>query len=236
VLTGNPIKWVDDWAIANLSINDRTKISAQLMAAHATFWTSPREPLFECVVPMQQAFSGIANILFVADLLTADILNKELPLFVLEAAIAGYWWPMFSTTDTRTEIFPGHFGHQDHWQEINSRWPGLFAAEIAEWQSKLLEPQANQPTGPKPNRARRGRPRVTTNQHPEVEPYLDAVSKVVKRRITIQDFCLVSGFADDTIFGFWRSGKTDRCSLIQKRRFEATLKLTPEQFIAALSA
>jgi hypothetical protein len=87
-----------------------------------------------------------------------------------------------------------------------------------------------------PSRARRGRPRETPNQHPEVEPYLDTVSKAATRPITIQDFCLVSGFADDTIFGFWRSGNTERSTSVHARRFEATLKLSPQQFLAQLSA
>jgi hypothetical protein len=249
LLTGDPIKWVDDWAIAGPSTNDRKKIKAQLLAAHATFWRTLSEAPHDCVAPMRQAFTGIAEILFMADLLTVEILNRELPLFVLEAAIAGHWWHMCSATDTRTEIFPGHFGHVDDWQEMNSRWYGLFAAEIAEWHSKLLEVEVpkplpeqqipREPAAPEEatkNRPRRGRPRVTPNQHPEVEPYLVTVSKAATREIIIQDFCSVSGFADDTIFGFWRSGNTERCTSGHARRFEATLKMTPEQFLAALSA
>ena len=145
LLTGDPIKWVDDWAIAGPSTNDRKKIKAQLLAAHATFWRTLSEAPHDCVAPMRQAFTGIAEILFMADLLTVEILNRELPLFVLEAAIAGHWWHMCSATDTRTEIFPGHFGHVDDWQEMNSRWYGLFAAEIAEWHSKLLEVEVPKP-------------------------------------------------------------------------------------------
>jgi hypothetical protein len=67
-----------------------------------------------------------------------------------------------------------------------------------------------------------------------VESFLDQVSTVAERRITILDFCLVSGFADDTIFGFWRSGNTDRCSSGHAKRFRATLNLTSEQFLAKL--
>lgn len=84
-------------------------------------------------------------------------------------------------------------------------------------------------------RARRGRPRVTTNQHPEVERYLDAVSKVAERPITIQDFCWVSGFGDDTIFGFWRQGNSPRCTGAHAKKFERTLALTPERFLAKLT-
>jgi hypothetical protein len=84
------------------------------------------------------------------------------------------------------------------------------------------------------SRPRRGRPRSKPNQHPEVEPFLNRVSKAAGRQVTIGQFCVVSGFADDTVFGFWRSGNTERCSTVHARRFEGTLKLTPEQFLARL--
>lgn len=97
------------------------------------------------------------------------------------------------------------------------------------------EPRPATPEEATKSRARRGRPRVTPNQHPEVEPYLDAVSKAAKRPITIQDFCRVSGFADDTIFGFWRQGESSRCQEAHAKRFERTLTLKPEKFLAMLA-
>jgi hypothetical protein len=84
-------------------------------------------------------------------------------------------------------------------------------------------------------RPRRGRPRQTPNLHPEVEPFLDRLSETAKRQITVADFCLVSGFGDDTVFGFWRQGRAERCPEAHARRFERTLKLSPEEFLAKLA-
>jgi hypothetical protein len=81
---------------------------------------------------------------------------------------------------------------------------------------------------------RPGRPRSTPNLHPEVEQYLDRVSEKATRRITIQDFCLVAGFGDDTFFGFWRRGN-NRCPEAHANRFKKTLAMSPEQFLAELA-
>jgi hypothetical protein len=85
------------------------------------------------------------------------------------------------------------------------------------------------------SRPRRGRRRKTPNCHPEVEPFLDQVSKRAGRQLTIREFCQVSGFADDTVFGFWRQGNTERCKEAHTKRFEKTLKLTPQEFLAKLA-
>jgi hypothetical protein len=95
-------------------------------------------------------------------------------------------------------------------------------------------------------RPRRGRPRRVPNHHPEVEGYLDDVTEFAKsaqnpypgleRDITITDFCLVSGFRDDTVFGAWRRGDTKRCPDPHARRFEATLRLKPVEFLERLNA
>ena len=95
-------------------------------------------------------------------------------------------------------------------------------------------------------RPRRGRPRLVLNHHPEVEGYLDDLTKFAKstqnpypglqRDITITDFCLVSGFRDDTVFGAWRRGDNKRCRDPHARRFEATLKLKPIEFLERLNA
>jgi len=92
---------------------------------------------------------------------------------------------------------------------------------------------------------RRGRPRRTPNLHPEVEAYLDDVSKLatsaqnphrgLRREINIADFCIVSGFKEDTTFGAWRRGDTTRCQDSHARRFEATLKLSPIEFLNRLN-
>jgi hypothetical protein len=93
---------------------------------------------------------------------------------------------------------------------------------------------AQQSAGADESRPRRGRPRQKPNLHPEVELFLDRVSGKAGRPITIAEFCLVSKFGDDTVFGFWRQGNTERCSETQAKRFDKTLKLSPEQFLAKL--
>lgn len=84
-------------------------------------------------------------------------------------------------------------------------------------------------------RGRRGRPRSKSNLHPEVEPYLEEVSKAVGRPVTIREFCQVSGFADDTVFGFWRQGNTVRCTAAHEKAFQRTLRLSPQVFLQSLS-
>jgi hypothetical protein len=90
---------------------------------------------------MQQAFDGIAKILFDANLLTLEILENQLRLFVLEAAIAGDWMTYFAHDEPRTAIFPGYLGNATMWKELQERapLPRIFLAEIAEWRSKLLD-------------------------------------------------------------------------------------------------
>jgi hypothetical protein len=81
-----------------------------------------------------------------------------------------------------------------------------------------------------------GHPRATPNRHPEVEPFLKRVSKAAERRITIRDFCRVTGHGDDdTYFGFWRRGD-DRCPERHAKRFERALNLSPEEFLQRLKS
>jgi hypothetical protein len=82
---------------------------------------------------------------------------------------------------------------------------------------------------------RPGHPRSTPNLHPDVEPYLDRVSKDkdAPRRIIIADFCLAAGFGDDTYFGAWRRGD-GRCPEAAAKSFERTLKLLPKEFLEKL--
>jgi hypothetical protein len=125
------------------------------------------------------------------------------------------------------------------------------ASRIAIWQAEALVARAAEFTGneaepdtgdlgdstsvePKPPEpSKRGRPRSTENLHPEVEKYLARVGKKAGRRITIAEFCLVSGFADDTIFGYWRRGDS-RCTEAHANQFRKTLTLSDEQFLAKL--
>ena len=221
---GDPTTGVDAWVITGLSPNDRKRIKVKLLDAHAAFCKAPENPTPRAVATdvMRQAFNGIARVLFDADILTEHILKNELQLFVLKAAVAGDWFWFDSDTRDKTLI---------------ARWFGVFAAQVSEWRSKLLRAATDSTEhalAQSEGRPRRGRPRQTPNNHPEVETFLLAVSKYAKRDITIMEFCWVSGFKDDTTFGFWRSGNTKRCSQGHASRFEATLKLTPLKFLAKL--
>lgn len=100
------------------------------------FWQDYDE---RAIPAMQQAMSGIAGILYDAGLLTWELLENGLPLFVVEAAAAGNWSKFYATDDERLEIFPGHFGSEVRWTVFKQRWPLALAAEIAEWHSKLLD-------------------------------------------------------------------------------------------------
>jgi hypothetical protein len=113
---------------------------------------------------------------------------------------------------------------------------GEMEAEGEMFTARVSDSGAASPDSAVPeNLPRRGRPRKTPNLHPEVEPFLDGVTEKAGRRITIANFCLVSGFGDDTEFGFWRQGNTERCTERHAKRFENTLKLSPEQFLHKLA-
>jgi hypothetical protein len=94
-------------------------------------------------------------------------------------------------------------------------------------------------------RRRRGRPRTTPNLHPEVEGYLEDVSRFAKsahnshpefqRDIIIADFWGVAGFPDDTVFSYWRRGDTSRCPEAHAQKFQNTLQLKPVQFLDRLA-
>jgi hypothetical protein len=140
---GDPTKIVDDWPLPRLSPADRIKIKSQLLKAHATFHRYPWGDNRKFIEPMQQAFTGIAGVLFEAKLLTSEILEKHLRLFILEAAVSGNWY-WYQVDEASSEIFPGYFGHSSHWQHFNQHYRLLFAAEIAEWKSKLLDEFAEQ--------------------------------------------------------------------------------------------
>jgi hypothetical protein len=96
---------------------------------------------------MRQAFSEIARILFDSGLLTIDLLEEKLRLLLCEVAIAGSWLGRYgyhATKETRSEIFPGYFGHASAWERLRDRFATLFAVDTAEWKSKLLEAEADQ--------------------------------------------------------------------------------------------
>src|SRR6266566_5584000 len=136
----DPTKWVDDWPLRGLSLTDRQKIKSQLLKAHAVFHRARFDDVFAFIAPMQQAFNGIASILCNANLLTVELLENELQLFVLESGIAGGWIPL-AKDEPRTEIFPSFLGNATVWNSFHqqSYLPAILLAEIADWRSKLLD-------------------------------------------------------------------------------------------------
>ena len=141
------IALVDEWPLPGLSPAHRAKIKSELLKAQATYYRlSMRELGFE--KPMQMAFTGIAAILFDASLLTIEILENQLRLLMVEAAMIGGWMNPHPD-DPRVEIFPGFFGHQLAWSRFNQHGIQILFASTAEWHSRLLDQSAEgaqQPT------------------------------------------------------------------------------------------
>ena len=136
-LKADPTRWVDEWPLPGLSETDRTRIKAALFKAHAGYLRAPMDSL-GYIEAMQQSFSEIAAVLFNSALLTVPILENQLRLFVVEAAVAGGWRSV-PDNEVRVEIFAGYFGHSTTWEDFNGRLHMLFSAEISEWHGKLLE-------------------------------------------------------------------------------------------------
>jgi hypothetical protein len=80
---------VDEVSFPDLPPDVRTKIKAQLLKAAAGCWKSSQLSASpEC---MRQAFHAIAQVLFDAQILKADLLS-EISLLVWESAVAGGWF------------------------------------------------------------------------------------------------------------------------------------------------
>jgi hypothetical protein len=155
VRVDDPTKWVDDWPLPGLRDSDRTKIKSQLLKAHAVAVELYRKDVFKAApAAMNMAFTGVAKILHESRLLTPEILDTQLPLFIIDAARAGRW--MFldrwrdredrgESLEVRTEIIPGYFGPPDLWSsyrnpEAHGLWErSIFEAETAHWKSELLD-------------------------------------------------------------------------------------------------
>ncbi|MGO8734588.1 MAG: hypothetical protein ACLQVM_17570 [Terriglobia bacterium] len=106
----DPTKGVDEWSLPGLSLADRKKIKSQLLKAQAIFHRTSWNDSLRLLRPVQQAFSGIASILFDAKLLTTELLENQLRLLISESAIAG--GSLYFATDVpRVEIFPKYFGN-----------------------------------------------------------------------------------------------------------------------------
>jgi len=149
----DPTKWVDEWPLPGLQPIDRIAIKSQLLKAHSS--ATQDTGTFHFQGPpkaMQQAYRGIAEVLWARGLVTDEILETILPLFVLEAAHAGAWswlWRWLERDsevdyEERTEIFPGFLGSALRWQSFKQRQEderGVFDGEIAYWKSRLLDEQ-----------------------------------------------------------------------------------------------
>jgi hypothetical protein len=143
----DPTLWVDEWPLPGLQEIDRVAIKSQLFKAHAanaerrnsgiSFYGQPEA--------LAQAFRGIAEILWSRGLITVEVLENQLPLFILEAALAGEWSWIYKRRELsdREEIFPGYLGHAQLWFSFSedSNYGRVFDGEIAHWKSRLLDEQ-----------------------------------------------------------------------------------------------
>jgi hypothetical protein len=114
----------------------KNKMKAPLRRADATFWNAPE---FEGAdrIAMKAAFFGVAKVLFEIGFLTTDILQKELPILVWEAAIAAGWYRF--AAETPSTIFPEKIGRYHVWRDPDGDWSNLFRVEIQEWSAQLVE-------------------------------------------------------------------------------------------------
>jgi hypothetical protein len=111
----------------------------------------------------------------------------------------------------------------------------LEPAGIPPWPRYVsLEARAQAQAEPEGERLRSGPRRAGRDHHPEVDRFLDRVSDHAERRITINEFCLVAGYRDDTLLGHWRRGN-GKCRPAQALKFERILKLTNEEFMERLA-
>lgn len=100
----DPGKWVDAWTVAGLSNEHRNRIKAQLLRADACFWRSPDGASAD-MDAMRQAFAGVAKVLAEAGIMTKELLKKEIPTLVWDAASAGGWYRFAS--EAPQDIFSG---------------------------------------------------------------------------------------------------------------------------------
>jgi len=151
----DPVKWVNDWSISELSSIDRNRIKAKLLRADSVFWKSP-DAGSAYVEAMKSAFDGIAKVLFEAGILTDRLLHNEIPNLVWDSAIAGGWYRLASETPDR--IFPERLGHYYVWRDETKDWKQLFRSETADWLAALIEgPGATpEPQTPKSSRKPEG--------------------------------------------------------------------------------
>jgi hypothetical protein len=136
----DPTDLVDEWPLP-LSAADRKRVKAILLAAHAAYLRGQFDDPYKWIDPIQKAFSDTAQLLFNANLLTAELLENQLRLLLVEAGIAFHWF-YWAANESLTEIFPRYLGHASTWDAFNGKFSMIFLAEIAEWRGKLLEREA----------------------------------------------------------------------------------------------
>jgi hypothetical protein len=235
--TEDPTKWVNDWPIQGLTPNHRKLIKAELLKGHAAFYRADTNEPFGYLNAMRTAFNGIAGVLFDARLLTLGILNSELRLFVLESAIAGEWW--HAQNDTREEIFPGHLGHRDEWNQLCEHRPGLFAAEISEWHSRLLQAEVEQNDHSIPDQREPTTPEAQTKEscaharRSSVDRFLSECNKHSKMRIRRRHIWLAVGHSKGRQFEHWQACD-EEATESDDTNFPRVLRMKPEQFVALL--
>ena len=132
----DPTKWVDGWAVIGAFPILRRRVQSLLLKADTVFDRSPN-PDSGSLVAMRLAFDGIAGLLFDFRILSTDVLEKQLPAFVWDSAIAGGWWRLAS--ESRRDIFPEQIGRYWVWRGDDSEAQGLFRAEIRHWRAALLD-------------------------------------------------------------------------------------------------
>jgi len=243
-----PLFYLDTWDLAAFSGGDITKIKAGLLTIHAAFLENRlgEDELIEC---WRRAFDVFAITFFERGVLCESVMRDAIPMMVMDATASAMWGAAKHGTPVPVRGCSAKFG--------NEYYPEGFIAEyffrrvdgrILDWRGRLLLARLAEPT---PNRqnltkpGRRGRPRIHPNAHVEVDQRITEITKFarsdanpiikLRREITLHDFSLVSGYADDTTLTYYRQG-SPRCSEAQSARFKHTLELSPAQFIQKLAA
>jgi hypothetical protein len=146
----DPTQWVDEWPIPGLSDSDRKRIKAVLLKAHARYLRQPIDP-YGFIEPMEQAYDGIAGILFEAGILDDVLLGGPLRFLIVEFAVRAQWMASPLNQGLR-EVFPGYWGRPGPWIAFNSQYQAVFGAQLAEWRARLLERDADSSrAAPQPN-------------------------------------------------------------------------------------
>jgi hypothetical protein len=250
-LDGEPTRLLERWSELASSDELRTRVRGGLLIAYANACSSELNAsgCMERLEVLQTGASDvIAGELLALGLLTDRLLTDRLPEMVADVTVsAGMINPSWKFRADLSRCPEGGIVMGGQYWLRHGEIEGIrlvLNPRLCYWRAQLLRAGGGTLAKESPAagtnvdviRPRRGRKRSTPNLHPEVEPYLDRVSVFTTRRITIEDFCRVSGFGDDTVFGAWRRGNGDRCKAGHARIFESTLKLEPAEFLKRLAA